>query len=113
MSEGISIGAEQAFLDRLNRQLPRSARWAYWQDGNGPMFVYNTERLHLYDTSDPAHGRFESCVFVPTGPGSRSNKATNWVELEGSRSAHDLRRDAKDRAYRLYLHWRTTGEVDA
>jgi hypothetical protein len=102
---------EERVYERIRRFMPRTARWAYWQDGRGPMFVYNTERLMLADESDPANGRFESCVFVPYGPGSRSGKGSRWQELEGSRSAHDLRRDAKGRAYRLYLAWQETGKV--
>ena len=90
----------------LNRMMPKEARWAYWQDGNGPMFVYNTERLVLRDQSDPANGKFESCVFEPYGPGSRSGKAKTWREQKDSRAAHYLRRDAKARAYRLYQEWK-------
>jgi len=98
--------------ERMRQFMPRTARWAYWQDGRGPMFIYNTERLSLYDKSDPANGKFESCVFVAYGRGSRSGRAESFRELEGSRSAHALRRDAKDRALRLYEHWRETGEID-
>lgn len=95
------------------RMFPREARFAYWQKRNGPMFVYNTERLNLRDKDDPSQGTFESAVFVPYGPGSRSGKATRWRELPGSRARHDLRRDAKARAYRLFKTWDETGEIDA
>jgi hypothetical protein len=98
--------------ERIAAWLPREARWAYWQDGNGPMFVYNTERIRTMYGGTVADGRFESAVFVPYGPGSRSGKATRFKELDGSRSAHDLRRDAKARAYRLYQGWRETGRVE-
>jgi hypothetical protein len=95
-------------LNRLRQFLPREARWAYWQDKNGPMFVYNTERIHTYDPNDKANGKFESAVFEPYGPGSRSGKATRWRVKDDSRSLHDLRKDAKARAYRLYCEWRET-----
>lgn len=94
----------------ISRLLPREARWAYFQKGAGPMFVYNTERIKTMYGS-PADGKFESCVFVPYGPGSRSGKATRWKELEGSRSAHDLRKDAKARAYRLFTEWAEEGTL--
>lgn len=102
----------QAVLDRIAAMMPREARWAYWQDGGGPMFVYNTEPIRTMYGSD-VDGMFESCVFVPYGPGSRSGKATKWRERDGSRSAHALRKDAKARAYRLYQEWHATGEVNA
>lgn len=93
----------QAYMDRL---MPREARSAYWQDGNGPLFVYNTERIHTRDPEDPANGKFESAVFVPYGPGSRTGKATRFKVDESSRSLHDLRKDAKARAFRLYQEWK-------
>lgn len=92
--------------------MPREARWAYWQDGTGPMFVYNTERIATRDPDDPANGQFESAVFEPYGPGSRSGKAKTWRVRRDSRSLHVLRRDAKERAYRLYCEWRETGRLD-
>ncbi len=95
---------EQQISDRLRRFMPREARWSYWQDGNGPMFVYNTEPVRTMYGS-PADGKFESCVFEPYGPGSRSGKAKTWREQKDSRSIHDLRKDAKARAYRLYQEW--------
>jgi hypothetical protein len=98
--------------ERLNAMMPREARWAYWQKNGGPMFVYNTERISTEYPDDPANGRFESAVFVPYGPGSRSGKAQRWRVLDESRSLHDLRKDAKARAYRLYQTWRETGRVD-
>jgi hypothetical protein len=109
MSEAAAARKLSAYLERMHG---RTARWAYWQKSNGPMFVYNTERLHLRDESDPAHGQFESCVFIPVGPGSRSGKAKEWKELKNSRSAHVLRKDAKSRAYRLYKGWLENGKVE-
>jgi hypothetical protein len=111
MSErNLSVEREiSAFFDR---HMPRQARWAYWQKGSGPMFVYNTERIHS-PYSGAAEGKFESLVAVPVGKGSRSGKAERWQVLDDSRSLHDLRKDAKARAYRLYQHWLETGEVDA
>lgn len=84
--------------------MPQSARSAYWQKGNGPMFAYNTERIRTWP-EDPANGKFESAVFEPYGLGSRSGKATRWRKVEGESSLHDLRKDAKARAYRLYEEW--------
>jgi hypothetical protein len=91
--------------DRIAQFMPREARWAYWQTKDGRMFVYNTERLHTLNPNDPGNGKFESAVYVPYGPGSRSGKATQWRKLEGESSLHDLRKDAKARAYRLYQEW--------
>lgn len=107
-----AMTADEQVQERLRQLLPREARFAYWQRGRGPMFVYNTERLNTYDPNDPGNGRFESAVFVPYGPGSRTGKATRWKVLDGSRSLHDLRRDAKDRAWRLYQVWLETGKVE-
>ena len=103
---------EARIQERLRSLLPREARWSYWQDDRGPMFVYNTEPLRLRDETDRANGQYESCVYVPYGPGSRSGKATRWKVLARSRSLHVLRRDAKARAYRLYQTWRETGTLD-
>lgn len=103
--------SERAISEAISRLMPREARWTYWQKGRGPMFVYNTEPIRTQYGS-PVDGMYESCVFVPYGPGSRSGKAERWKELEGSRSAHTLRRDAKARALRLYDEWLTTGKVE-
>lgn len=92
---------EQRLIERLGL---RPARWAYFQKRNGPMFVYNTERLYLRDQTNPAHGKFESSVFVQDGK--------DFIEVPDSRSAHTLRRDAKTRALRLFEHWLATGEID-
>jgi hypothetical protein len=104
--------ATRSILARLNSVLPREARWAYFQDGAGPMFIWNTERLRMRDPDAPGNGMFESGVAVPYGPGSRSNKAKTWKILSESRSFHSLRRDAKMRAFHLYVHWQETGKVD-
>jgi len=104
--DGISPELSRA----LARMFPPEARWAYFQKRNGPMFVYNTERIHeRYPTA--AEGKFESAVFMPVGKGSRSGKATRFEVLEASRSLHELRRDAKARALRLYEEWEQTGKV--
>jgi hypothetical protein len=99
-------------LAQLEHFIPREARYAYWQKGGGPMFVYNTERIHTPHPGDRGNGCFESAVFVPYGPGSRSGKATRWRVLERSRSLHDLRKDAKARAWRLYQGWLASGKVE-
>jgi hypothetical protein len=102
----------EEMLARISFRLGREARWSYFQDGAGPMFIWNTERLHMKNETDPGHGMFESGVAVPYGPGSRSNKATNWKILSESRCFHSLRKDAKTRALRLYVHWQRTGKVE-
>ena len=91
--------------ERIAAFLPREARWAYWQKNGGPMFVYNTERINSRYADPVADGKFESAVFEPYGPGSRSGKATNWRKVDDLSSFHALRRDAKARAYRLYREW--------
>jgi len=89
---------------RIAELMPREARWAYFQRGRGPMFVYNTERINeRFPTR--ANGMFESAIFEPIGKGSRSGKAVAWKVRADSRSLHTLRRDAKARAYRLYREW--------
>jgi len=102
----MSVEEVQRRLEEMFLEVVSEARWAYWQDGRGPMFVYNTERIRTRDPRDRANGKFESAVFEPYGPGSRSGKAERWRVREDSRSLHDLRRDAKARAYRLYQEWR-------
>ena len=92
--------------ERIRSFMPREARWAYWQQDGGPMFVYNTERIQSANPDDPGNSKFESAVFEPYGTGSRSGKATRWRKVDGMSSLHALRRDAKARAYRLYCEWR-------
>lgn len=96
------------FQDYLRRMYGREARWTYWQQGNGPMFVYTTEPYNLrYGKDDVAQGKYESVVYMPYGPGSRSGKGRRWKAMPESRSYHALRRDAKARAWKLYQAWKT------
>lgn len=74
----------------------RTPRFRYFQKGNGPMFSWTTERFD---------GLYASFVHIPTGKGSRSDKAVHWVMVDESLSAHELRKDAKARALRLYEEW--------
>ena len=75
---------------------PAPPRFRYFQKRNGPMFGWTTERFE---------DRYASFVHVPVGPGSRSGKAEEWQLDEDSIAAHELRRDAKARALRLYEAW--------
>lgn len=73
---------------------------------NGPMFGWLTS---------PLEGRWGSFVHVPKGKGSRSNNAELWVLDERLTAIHDTRREAKERALRLYRayykHGCTIGEL--
>jgi len=90
------------------------ARWRYFQSKNGPLFVWTVEPFNLiYFKDDVAQGKYESVVYVPIGPGSRSGKAKRWVRDESTASLHALRKDAKARALRLYRTWQETGKIDA
>lgn len=71
----------------------RAPRFRYFQRKNGPMFCWTTETVE---------GRYASMVYVPVGRGSRSGKAVQWRIADESISGHQLRRDAKARALRLY-----------
>ncbi len=91
----------RAYMDRL---MPQEARWRYFQKGHGPMFVWTVEPFHTRYGSN-ADGKYESVVYVPYGPGSRSGKAERWKRDENTASLHVLRKDAKARALRLYNEW--------
>jgi hypothetical protein len=91
--------------EAFRRLMPPEARWSYWQDGNGPMFAYNTEPVNM--PGDPVSGKFGSCIYEPYGRGSRTGKATRWRIQKDSTSYHALRRDAKARAYRMYVEWQS------
>jgi hypothetical protein len=104
LDEGeVAVDAPE-FREYLNRLLPREARWRYFQKGNGPMFIWTVEPFSTRYGSK-ADGKYESVVYVPYGPGSRSGKATRWKRDPDSASLHVLRRDAKARALRLYREW--------
>lgn len=96
------------FNERMQALLPQSARYRYFQRGRGPMFVWTVEPFHLYDDGDVAHGKYESLVMIPFGPGSKSGKATRWKLDEESSQLHVLRKDAKARALRLFKEWEAT-----
>jgi hypothetical protein len=71
-------------------------RFRYFQTGRGPMFSWTTETCE---------GKYVSFVHVPVGKGARSGKAEEWRLVDESISAHDLRKDAKARALRLFRAW--------
>ena len=74
---------------------PRQPRYRYFETPDGRMFLWTTERF--------GDGKYGSAVMAPYGPGSRSGKraVTHWKPT--SEVHHRLRKDAKDRAYRLYV----------
>lgn len=92
--------------DRLNAELGnifgREPRYRYFQDGAGPMFGWYVEA----PTEGRRAGMYASFVYAPVGPGSRSGKATRWEYVDDAEAWHDLRRDAKARALRLYREHR-------
>jgi len=87
----------------------REPRWRYFQRNGGPMFVWTVEPFGsggLFDAPEPQRvGRYASVVYEPVGRGSRSGKATMFRLAEDSESLHQLRRDAKARALRLFRAW--------
>lgn len=102
---------EERFIDVLDRTneimrglLPREARWRYFQKHNGPMFVWTVEPFNLR-YGGVGQGKYESVVYKPYGPGSRKGRGTRWKRDESTSSLHILRRDAKDRAWRLFKEW--------
>ena len=74
----------------------RPPRFRYFQKRNGPMFSWSVERME---------GVFASWVHVPTGKGSRSGRAREWTFADDSLALHELRRDAKARAWSLFQAW--------
>lgn len=96
---------KQRIAARITALMPKEARSNYFQRGRGPMFVWTVEPFHLYNPNDVAQGRYESVVYVPVGKGSRSGKASAWKRDNSTASLHDLRKDAKARALRLFEEW--------
>ena len=96
---------DDAFREAIRRILPSEARSLYFQKRNGPMFFWTVEPFNLRDKTDVAQGKYESVVYRPYGPGSRTGKATRWKRDEATASLHVLRRDAKARALKLYREW--------
>jgi hypothetical protein len=96
---------EDRLRDYLHRLMPKEARSRYFQKRNGPMFFWTVEPFNLRNPDDIAQGKYESVVYVPYGPGSRSGKATRWKRDESTAMLHALRKDAKARALRLYREW--------
>ncbi len=84
------------------RLMPQEARSNYFQAADGTMFVWTVEPYNLRWPDQVAQGKYESVVYRPYGPGSRSGKASRWKRDDGSASLHVLRRDAKARALRLF-----------
>jgi hypothetical protein len=94
---------------RLAAFYGREPRWRYFQRDGGPLFVWTVEPFGqggLLDVADGSRaGRYASLVYEPIGPGSRSGRATSWRRVEKSESLHQLRKDAKARALRLFRAW--------
>jgi hypothetical protein len=93
------------YLDRL---MPKEARSRYFQKGRGPMFFWTVEPFNTQYGNAKADGKYESVVYVPYGPGSRSGKAERWKRDESTSTLHALRKDAKARALRLFREWEQT-----
>lgn len=96
---------DEDFRAYLDRMMPQEARWRYFQKKRGPMFVWTVEPFRTRYGDPKADGKYESVVYVPRGPGSRSGKATKWERDESTATLHALRKDAKARALKLYLEW--------
>ena len=96
---------DDAVRRALQRLLPNEARSRYFQSRNGPAFFWTVEPFNLRDKTDVAQGKYESVVYRPCGPGSRTGNATRWERDESTASLHALRRDAKARALKLYREW--------
>lgn len=100
-----ATAASEAVHRRLNAFLEdlygREPRYRYFQRAGGPMFGWYVES----PTEGERAGRYASFVYEPVGPGSRSGKATTWRYVPEAESWHDLRRDAKARALRLFREW--------
>lgn len=96
---------EDTLRQYLDRMMPQEARWRYFQKKNGPMFVWTVEPFKTRYGDPKADGKYESVVYVPYGPGSRSGKATKWRRDESTATLHVLRKDAKARALKLYREW--------
>lgn len=89
----------RAALNRMLAQtLGREPRCRYFQRGNGPMFAWTVEKA--------GDGRYHSVVYVPVGKGSRSGKATSWKLDDDLYGRHELRKDAKARALKLFREWK-------
>ena len=99
---------------RLEAFYGREPRWRYFQRDGGPLFVWTVEPFGEggpLDVSDSSRvGRYASLVYEPIGSGSRSGRATSWRRVEESESLHQLRKDAKARALRLFRAWQA-GEL--
>lgn len=102
--EGQRVSAEfnRQFNDVLRRTgyLTREPRYRYYQKDNGPMFFWTTEKYEA--DADWMADKYVSGVYRPTGPGSRSGKATRWELSEDESCGHALRKDAKARALKMY-----------
>lgn len=87
--------------ERLRETAPelfaREPRTRYWECLIcGARFVYSTERAG-------GDGKFISCIYAPTGKGSRTGTADTLKQIREVR--HRKRKDAKARAFRLHeLH---------
>jgi len=101
----MSTQVEDALSQYLDRIMGQQARWRYFQKGRGPMFIWTVEPFKTRFGDAKADGKYESVVYVPYGKGSRSGRAENWKRDDESASLHQLRRDAKARALRLYREW--------
>jgi hypothetical protein len=100
MIEQPSPEFQRALNRMLESALGREPRYRYFQRSNGPMFFWTVEKA--------GDGRYHSGVYRPYGPGSRSGQATRWKMDDDAYGRHELRKDAKARALRLFREWQAS-----
>ena len=98
MTDPMSDEFRRALARMADSVYGREPRWRYFQRGSGPIFFWTTERA--------GDGRYHSGVYAPVGKGSRSGKATSFRLDDDLYSRHELRKDAKARALRLFREWK-------
>ena len=95
--------------ERLAELYGREPRWRYFQRDGGPMFAWTVEPFGsggLFDTPNPRRvGRYASTPTSPSGAARARARQPRSGWPKNSESLHDLRRDAKARALRLFRAW--------
>jgi len=94
-------------VDRLTAMMPREPNYRYWETSDGREFFYTTERTGAGD--DATGGKYASGVNRPIK--YRTAKSLEAALTRGETvmfervdvSYHRLRKDAKRRAWRLYV----------
>ena len=93
------LGDLSAQLEQHLRAGPGRVRWRWLPIGAtpGPLFAWTTDRTA---------GRYWSFAAVPLGPGARSLEPRAMVIARDSWAEHDLRKDARLRAWRCREQFR-------